>query len=174
MPSLRTARLTLYAPRLADLAARLAMDRDPRVMAFIGPVPEDAQVQRAEVRALILSVGKVSGGFFHVEETSAPGFLGWCGLFPLEDSGLIEIGYRFTHAAWGRGIATEAARAVLDHGFRALKLDPIVAVAHPENRASRAVLSKIGLRREGTAFHYGMDLPFYRLPLTEYQSPRAC
>jgi [ribosomal protein S5]-alanine N-acetyltransferase len=92
-----------------------------------------------------------------------PGFLGWCGLFPLEHSGLIEIGYRYVRAAWGQGVATEAARAVLDHGFGTLAIDPIVAVAHPDNRGSRRVLEKIGLRQAGEAWHYGKWLPFYRL-----------
>lgn len=58
MSALRTARLTLYPPRLEGLAARLAMDRDPRVMAFIRPVPGDAQAQGAEIQAKILSVNK--------------------------------------------------------------------------------------------------------------------
>jgi RimJ/RimL family protein N-acetyltransferase len=103
-----------------------------------------------------------------VEWRDTPGFLGWCGLFPLEDSGLIEIGYRYVRAAWGQGVATEAARAVLDYGFRALALDPIVAVADPDNRGSHRVLEKIGLRSAGEAWYYGKWLPFYRLTRAEY------
>ena len=99
-----------------------------------------------------------------------PGFLGWCGLFPLEDSGLIEIGYRYVTSAWGRGIATEAARAVLDHGFRALCFDPIVAVTHPANLASQHVLAKIGLTACGSAFHYGQWLRFFQLSRAAYLS----
>jgi RimJ/RimL family protein N-acetyltransferase len=97
-----------------------------------------------------------------------PGFLGWCCLVPLEDSGLIEIGYRYVRAAWGQGVATEAGRAVLDHGFRALGLDPIVAVARPENLASRRVLEKLGLGYAGLRFHYGLDLAFYTLARANY------
>jgi RimJ/RimL family protein N-acetyltransferase len=168
---LRTARLHLYPQCLEDLEARVAMDRDPQVMRYIRPFPEDIETSRAEVRGRILGASGPPGPVWHVEFSGRPGFLGWCGLIALEDSGLIEIGYRFVVSAWGRGLATEAARAVLDHGFRVLKIDPIVAVTHPENLASQAVLRKIGLRREGTAFHYGLDLPFYRLPLADYRSP---
>jgi RimJ/RimL family protein N-acetyltransferase len=103
-----------------------------------------------------------------VERRSEPGFLGWCGLFPLEHSGLTEIGYRYLPAAWGQGIGSEAARAVLEHGFRALALDPIVAVTHPDNHASQRVLQKIGLRSEGEAYHYGQWLRFFRLTLSDY------
>ena len=65
-------------------------------------------------------------------------------------------------------MATEAARAVLDHGFCVLGFDPIVAVAHPANLASRRVLGKIGLRYEGMARHYDAHLAFHRLTRGEY------
>lgn len=166
-PEMRTARLRLYPPRLDDLEARLAMDRDPEVLRYVSAVPEDESEHRALIRRRILGLTG-SGAFWHVEEAARPGFLGWCGLFDLEDSGLIEIGYRYVRAAWGRGIATEAARAVLDHGFRVLALDPIVAVAHPQNAASLRVLDKIGLRRDGTAYHYGQEVAFFRLARGDY------
>ncbi len=172
-PEIETARLRLYPPRHEDLEACLAMDRDPEVMRFIRPIPEDAEAQRAEIRAA-LDGPPGPGAFWHVEERSAssvggPGFIGWCGVFPLQDSGLMEIGYRFLRAAWGRGFATEAA-AALDHGFRELKLDPIVAVSAPANVVSHRVLRKIGLRAAGTARHYGRELPFFELRRGEYSA----
>jgi RimJ/RimL family protein N-acetyltransferase len=175
-PEIETARLRLYPPRPEDLEVRLAMDRDPAVMRFIRPIPEDEETQRAEVRKRILQPPR--GASWHVEERAlspigAPGFIGWCGLFPLEDSGLIEIGYRYRRAAWGRGFATEAAAAALDHGFRALELDLIAAVSHPDNVASHRVLLKIGLRRAGTQWHYGLELPFFELGRAEYLAAQS-
>ena len=108
------------------------------------------------------------GGLWVVEWRREPGFLGWCGLFPLEDFGLIELGYRYVRAAWGQGVATEAAVAVLDHGFLALGLDPIVAVTHPDNLASRRVLEKLGFGHEGRARYYGSEVAFYRLTRIDY------
>ncbi len=147
------------------------MDRDPEVMRFIRPVPEDAEAQRKEIRNRILQPPR--GASWHIEERAsslvgAPGFIGWCGLFPFEDSGLIEIGYRFVRPVWGRGLATEAAAAALDHGFRTLRLDLIVAVSDPDNAASLRVLHKIGLRAAGTARHYGRELPFFELRRDEF------
>lgn len=165
-PEIETARLRLYAPRIEDLEARLAMDRDPEVMRFIRPIPEDAAAQRADIRIRILAPPR--GAFWHIELREAPGFIGWCGVFPLQDSGLMEIGYRFRRAAWGRGLATEAATVALDYGFRELKLDPIVAVSDPDNAASQGVLRKIGLRAAGTARHYGRELPFFELSRDEF------
>ncbi len=165
-PKIETAHLRLYPPRLDDLEARLAMDHDPAVMRFIRPIPEDVVADRAEIRSRMIA--PPPGAFWHIEMRETPGFIGWCGIFPLEDSGLMEIGYRFQRAAWGRGLATEAAVAALDHGFRELRLDPIVAVSDPDNAASHKVLHKIGLRAAGTARHYGRELPFFELGRDEY------
>ena len=84
---------------------------------FIDSQPPDPAERRAQLRARIAAGWPTSGGIWVVEWQDAPGFLGWCGLFPLENSGLIEIGYRYVTSAWGQGIATEAARAVLDPAF---------------------------------------------------------
>ncbi len=170
-PEIETARLRLYPPRIEDLEARLAMDRDPEVMRFIQPVPEDAEAQRSEIRNRILQPPR--SAYWHVEERVAPGFIGWCGVFPLQDSGLMEIGYRFARRAWGRGLATEAATAALDHGFRKLELDLIVAVSHPDNAASHRVLHKIGLRAAGTARHYGRELAFFELRRGAYSTEKT-
>jgi RimJ/RimL family protein N-acetyltransferase len=165
---LTTPRLRLRPRTMADLEACVAMDLDPEVRRFVysSPPPDPAEL-RAQLRSHIAG-GPAQGGIWVVERQDAPGFLGWCGLFPLEDSGLIEIGYRYLRSAWGQGIATEAARAVLDHGYRVLGFDPIVAVTHPGNLASQRVLAKIGLIARGRALHYGQQLCFFRLSRTEY------
>jgi RimJ/RimL family protein N-acetyltransferase len=165
---LTTQRLRLRPRTMADLEACVAMDLDPAVHRFIDSQPPDPAARRAQLRARIAAGWPTSGGIWVVEWQDAPGFLGWCGLFPLADSGSIEIGYRYVTGAWGQGIATEAACAVLDHGFRALGFDPIVAVTHPANLASQHVLAKIGLIAGGDAFHYGHSLRFFHLSRTEY------
>ena len=165
---LTTSRLRLRPRTMADLEACVAMDLDPEVRRFIYGSPTDPVELRARLRARIAGGWPAPGGIWVVEWQDAPGFLGWCGLFPLEDSGLIEIGYRYLRSAWGQGIATEAARAVLDHGFRALGFDPIVAVTHPANFASQRVLAKIGLIARGRALQYGQQLCIFRLSRIEY------
>ncbi|MDP6344301.1 MAG: GNAT family protein, partial [Alphaproteobacteria bacterium] len=54
--------------------------------------------------------------------------------------------------------------------FLERRLDPIVAVTHPDNLASQRVLAKIGLRAEGRRFHYGLDLAFFSLARADYFS----
>lgn len=79
---------------------------------------------------------------------------GYCGFFHHEVDGKmeIEIGYRLDSACWNRGLASEAARTVRDHGFRDLKLDYVISLIHPENHPSRRVAEKNGmiLERETT------------------------
>lgn len=170
---LETIRLILRPREIADLDANLAMDLAPDVHRYIyGDTPPDRVSHRRQLHVQIIKGWPPVGGRWVVERKGRPGFLGWCGLIPLEKSGMIEIGYRYVRAAWGRGIATEAARTVLAHGFRELKIDPIVAVAHPGNTASHRVLEKIGLKRAGTAFHYGRDLAFFRLSAADFRENR--
>ena len=166
-PVIETPRLRLRPHTLADLEASVAMDLDPAVRRYIGGPPDPDEI-RARTEARIRDGWPEPGGTWAVEWRAEPGFLGWCGLFPLEDTGLIEIGYRYAQAAWGQGVATEAARTVLDHGFRVFNFDPIVAVAHPDNGASRRILSKLGLRHAGPAHHYDATAAFYRLPRADY------
>ena len=172
--TLESDRLRLRPRTMADHEACLEMDCDPAVHRFIYPDGiADLAAHERQLRRRIAGGWPPVGGYWIVEWRDEPGFLGWCGLFPLEDSGLIEIGYRYRRAAWGRGVGTEAASVVLDHGFKAMKFDPIVAVTHPENRASQRVLEKIGLKAGGSAFHYGQDLSYFHLSRAEYDG-RTC
>lgn len=162
MTTLRTARLVLRRLAPADVEPIMAMDTDPRVMRFIGAVPTDLAAHRRRIEARIARTAQDAPlGFWAV--TEADRFQGWCGLFELDGGPEIEIGYRYRPQAWGRGIATEAGRAVRDHGFAAAGLDTIVAVTHPDNTASQHVLGKLGLVLLGGARHHGTDVLKYAI-----------
>ena len=165
---LQTERLRLRPRSMDDLDANLAMDLDPEVTRYIFGTTSDPVRRRTRISGQIQGSWPEIGGIWTVEWRDAPGFLGWCGLFPLVNSGLIEIGHRYARSSWGQGVGTEAARAVLDHGFRELAIDPIVAVTHPDNRASQQVLQKIGLQPAGEGYYYGVWLTFFRRSRAEY------
>lgn len=75
-------------------------------------------------------------------------------LEPLPDgAGEIEIGWHLHPDSWGRGLATEAARALLTRGF-AFELEEIWAVTHPDNRRSARVCQKLGMRLLGTTHRW--------------------
>jgi ribosomal-protein-alanine N-acetyltransferase len=88
--------------------------------------------------------------------------IGDCGLQPLEHRGPeVELGYDFHPRVWGRGIATEAARAVMRQAFGALGIERVVAVVKPDNLASKRVLEKAGLRASGRREAYGEPMVLY-------------
>ena len=96
-----------------------------------------------------------------VVDASTQMFIGQCGLRPAksmdENAGSeIDLAYHFARASWNKGYATEAAGAVLAHGFGPLGLDSIMAVVVPENVGSWRVMEKIGMRYEGLADYYGL------------------
>ncbi|WP_135466721.1 GNAT family N-acetyltransferase [Crenalkalicoccus roseus] len=153
-PCFATPRLRLRPRRLADTEACLAMDREPGVTRFVDGPWKDPAGHRAFIEARTLGPWPPGLGYWSVLDAAAGGFLGWVLLIPEDGEGPeIEIGWRLRPAAWGRGIATEAAAPVLRHGFVALGLPRIVAGIHAENAASLRVAAKLGLRPRGTAGH---------------------
>ena len=161
---LETPRLVLRPFTPADADDLLTMDGDARVMRYIGTGLGPRT--RAEVEA---SIGRIIDyaaqhpgmSLLHVSTRDAGRFVGGCGLFALPDESAIEIAYRFAHASWGKGYATEGARAVLAHGFATLGLPRIVGVTFPENVPSQRVLVKIGMRPDGEAEHYGRTMRMF-------------
>lgn len=97
-----------------------------------------------------------------VIDKATGGLIGWVGLGPLEfDPARIELYYGLSEACWGRGLATEAGRAMLDFGFRTLALPEIVAVASPENKASVRVLEKLGMKFRRVVCNLSPDQTYY-------------
>jgi RimJ/RimL family protein N-acetyltransferase len=106
-----------------------------------------------------------SDGFaFAAAERRADGaFVGMIGLQRFEGpepiGACVEIGWRLPRAFWGRGYATEAARAWLGHGIGTLGLGEVVAFTEPENRRSLAVMERLGMRREPARDFVHPELP---------------
>jgi RimJ/RimL family protein N-acetyltransferase len=86
---------------------------------------------------------------------SSGAVIGFAGLKRLEDLGEVDLGYWLLPEYWGRGLATEASRAILDDGFGRLALARIIGLVHPENRASIRVLKKLGMSRVEVIDYHG-------------------
>lgn len=127
---------------------------------FIGPHTR-AEVER-ELRFDIDHQASHGWALWAVEERSSGRFIGDCGLRPLEMRGPeVELGYDLHPEAWGRGLATEAARATLRFAFAELAIERIVAVVKPRHQRSRRVLEKAGLTLAGERDAYGERLLLY-------------
>ena len=97
--------------------------------------------------------------------------IGYCGFFLqiVDDVEELEIGYRLHPSSWGRGLATEAARAVRDHAFDDLHLPHVISLIHPENTASRRVAEKNGMRPEKETIFRGFPTIVFGLSLEEWK-----
>ncbi|HEU4973832.1 MAG TPA: GNAT family N-acetyltransferase [Baekduia sp.] len=149
--TVRTERLLLRRWTPADAEPLAAINADPRVMRFIGrgapigPALSDALIARFE-----REWDARDHGIWAVEELTAPGELrGFCGLtvpmFLPAVLPAVEVGWRLAPGAWGRGIATEAARAALAFGFERAGMREIIAIVHPDNDRSLRVCAKLGM-----------------------------
>jgi ribosomal-protein-alanine N-acetyltransferase len=150
-PTLTTERLTLRELLLSDAPDLLVFRGDPRVQRYNGPVLRDI----GEVQALIAEL--------HAEYAARKGIC-WAvtlrerdtvlGLFGFHDWDAYhrraEIGYDLAHAYWGRGIGSEAVRAIVRFGFERMDLNRIYASTIADNHESVRLLEKVGFQREGT------------------------
>jgi RimJ/RimL family protein N-acetyltransferase len=151
---LLTERLRLRALRESDLGDLEELYADARVAQFIGP--HDALEVGDELRFDLAHQAEHGWAMWALERISDGAFLGAGGLRPLEMRGPeVELGYDLRPAEWGRGYATEAARATLAYALGPLGMQRVIAVVKPSHRASRRVLEKAGMTRIGERDAYG-------------------
>ncbi len=93
---------------------------------------------------------------------------GFCGIQQLAATDEIEIGWWLASELWGKGIATEAARAVLTDAFGRVGLTRVVAIARPENAASRRVMEKTGMVYERDHVYRGIPVVLYAISLDQW------
>ncbi|MFD9367702.1 GNAT family N-acetyltransferase [Streptomyces sp. NPDC060020] len=150
MTELRTERLTVRRWRDSDLEPWAAMNADPEVREHLGDLltreRSDASVARFQA-----DFDRRGYGWLAVEVEATGEFIGFAGLDQVDD-GMpftgVEIGWRLARSAWGQGYASEAALAVLAHGFDTLGLPEILAVTTATNHRSQAVMRRIGMTRD--------------------------
>ena len=152
---LETDRLRLRMWREDDLDPFAAMCADPDVMRYF------PNVLTREKTIKLISMGKAcfaTHGVFYspVEIRSTGEFIGCAGLDvhsagSLSFAPCVDIGWRLKKSAWGKGYATEAARAWLRFGFETKGYEEIVSFTIPENGPSRQVMVRIGMTRDVAA-----------------------
>jgi RimJ/RimL family protein N-acetyltransferase len=145
---IRTPRLLLRQWRCSDREPYAALNADPQVMRFFrGTLSRDASDRDVDGwQAALLERG---WGNWAVEVVESGAFAGFIGLSipkrALPFTPCVEVGYRLARAYWGRGYATEGARAALDVGFDKLGLEEIVSFTALLNLPSQAVMRRIGM-----------------------------
>lgn len=165
---IETARLALRRPTEDDLDPLAAINADPEVMRYIADGQTKSRDETAAGLARAAQEWDERGfGMFSVdlrdaeqtwdgeqpwdaEQPAKSQFIGWVALtepaFLPEVMPAVEIGWRLAREHWGRGYATEAARAALRFGFEECGFDRIISIRDLDNDASRRVMEKLGLR----------------------------
>ena len=158
---LETARLRLRRFTGADLDRLVELDADPEVMRYITygvPTPRSVYEDTILPRWFGFYEQAPELGYWAAEERAGGAFLGWFHLRPDRlDEGEQELGYRLARAAWGRGLATEGGRAVIDYGFSRVGAPKVSARTLVGNSRSRRVMDKCGLAFE-KEFEYPEDV----------------
>ena len=123
---------------------------DPDVTRYLGGVRTPAQVDGLLTSRILDYYEAHPGlGIWMTIERSTGTRLGFHLLNHIQGESIVQVGFSLAKPAWGRGIATEVAAAVLRYGFLDLRLPRIAGMASLENLASQRVLGKIGLERRG-------------------------
>jgi RimJ/RimL family protein N-acetyltransferase len=183
VPEVTTDRLRLRAWSEQDREPFARMNADPRVsehlLAPITRADSDRMVDRIE------ACWRERGyGLWAVERPGTVAFIGYVGLWPATFEAhftpAVEVGWRLAAEHWGRGFATEGARAALRYGYDVLGLDEIVSFTAVANVRSRRVMERLGMRRdEDGAFdhpvmpagHVARPHVLYRLSRVEWEQP---
>jgi len=148
---LQTDRLRLRAWRDTDRDAFARLNADARVMHYFPALltREESDALADRIQALIDEQG---WGLWAVEVVGVAPFIGFVGLarprFDAHFTPCTEVGWRLAAEFWGRGYATEAARAALRFGFQELLLDEIVSFTATDNWPSRRVMERLGMTRD--------------------------
>jgi RimJ/RimL family protein N-acetyltransferase len=159
--AVETERLLLRRWRPEDAEPFAAINADAEVMRFIGDGRPAGRTASDDLLRRIEDEWETRGhGLWAVQERAAPGtLLGFCGLavpaFLPQVLPAVEVGWRLARDAWGRGIATEAARAAVADGFARLGLAEILAIVHPDNARSLRVTEKLGMTPRADRIHPG-------------------
>jgi [ribosomal protein S5]-alanine N-acetyltransferase len=149
MTILETERLRFRDHTLEDLEPFCALEGDPEVRRFVGGKPRTREEAERRFRERFLRSTSDRLRLWATVFKPDGRYIGYCGVYPyFGEAGPIPgegaLGFTLARAYWGRGLATEAARAFVDFGFSELRLRRIVAAVEAGNSASVRVIEKLG------------------------------
>lgn len=174
MRTIETERLILSDWKKKDAADLFEYAQNPNVGPHAGWKPHENVKESKQIIKTIF----IPGGSWAIREKQTGKAIGSISLEPDKYRPGIsskELGYSLSEEHWGKGIMTEAAKAVIDYGFKYLKLEIIAICTGPENQRSQSVIRKCGFTYEGTLrraykIYDGTerDVRCYSLMKTEY------
>ena len=169
MAVLETSRLLLRPFRDTDLDQLAGLMANPDFMRFSLGVYDREKTQTFLNKLLSWDQAGVPSQFA-VTQPADGRIIGYCGFYhhPVEVTEDVEIGYRLHPDYWSKGIATEAARAVRDHGFQFWRLPRLISLVHRDNVASRRVAEKNGMTFEKEIIFKGFPTQVFAIDRTRW------
>jgi RimJ/RimL family protein N-acetyltransferase len=173
-----TERLILRELLPTDIEGMFELDSNPIVHKYLGNKPVKTKEEAEKAIQFIREQYKERGvGRWAVIEKSSGDFMGWSGLKlnTGEKESLngkqdfYDIGYRFIPRYWGKGYATESAKAALDYGFKVKQYETITGIALLDNISSNKVLQKIGLNHIEDFIYEETKASWYELSIEDYK-----
>jgi len=163
MVVIQTSRLLLREFTLEDAEAFFLLNSDPEVLHHTGDpgVRDVAEARKVLLERPIADYQKHGYGRWACIEKATGELIGFAGLKYLDELKDVDLGYRFRPAWWGRGLATEASRPVVEYGFQTLGLPHILGLVKPEHTPSVRVLTKLGFRDDGLMEYFGQQVARY-------------
>ncbi len=156
-PVLKSARITLLPLAMEHFPAFAAMHRDPQVAQYLGAEPK-SEADMGDEFAAFAGMWPLHGfGPWIVSDNETGGVLGWVGFIQPVDWPEPELGCVLAQHAWGRGVASEAARVAGAYAFD----ERVVGYINPANRRSRALAERLGAREEGRLTLRGTERVVY-------------
>lgn len=147
----------------SDLDALAAIWANPEVTRFLPSrgVPISREKTEKSLHSFVEHWQQRGYGIWAIVEDDSSQMVGYCGLRYLDELNEVEVAYCLAQDYWGRGITTQAAKASISYGFNTANLDKVIAMALPENQASRRVIEKAGLNYEKQVHMFNLDALYY-------------
>jgi [ribosomal protein S5]-alanine N-acetyltransferase len=164
IPTLSTPRLTLRPFEAEDAEPLHRILLQENILQYFPPsTPPTLEKAQRIIDHQLTHWADHGLGWWAVQLREGDDLIGWNGLQYLPETGEVEIGYLLSKDAWGRGYATEGARAGLQFGFETLGLTTIIGLVHRDNVASQRVLLKCGMTFLAESEYFGMILRKYTI-----------
>jgi [ribosomal protein S5]-alanine N-acetyltransferase len=174
MERLTTTSLLLDPLTREDYPWMVRLYADAEVMRYIGNGPRAAEESRQRLDWFLDQAARLGFGYWVLRDRATREPVGGAMLMVRTPSAKVELGFALARTAWGRGLASEAAKALVDHAFRTLGVPELEAFTHQDNAASGAVLRKAGMRDAGLSTGpYGHVDRRYEITREEWSSAQA-
>jgi RimJ/RimL family protein N-acetyltransferase len=173
-----TERLILRELLPSDVEGMFNLDSDPEVHTFLGNKPLKNMDESKDAILFIRQqyIDNGIGRWAMIEKKSGE-FVGWTGLKLITEMtnshiNFYDVGYRLIKKFWGKGYATESAKASLDFAFNQKKQKEVFGITHIDNLKSQRALEKSGLRFIETFEQKGMPCNWYKITKEEWNKTR--